>query len=82
LAGRQLLAIGVSAREVDRRIAAGPLIPLHRGVYAVGHRILTARGHHMAAALTLGPRAVLSHKSAASLHVLLSTDQMEAGGRA
>jgi Protein of unknown function (DUF559) len=75
VARRQLLALGISARETERRIADGRLIRLHRGVYAVGHRILTPHGHSMAAVLALGPRAVLSHKSAGSLHELLTTAQ-------
>jgi hypothetical protein len=51
-------------------VAAGRLIRIHRGVYAVGHGRLTVRGRWMAAVLAYGPTAVLSHRSAASLHGL------------
>lgn len=51
---------------------AGRLIPLHRGVYAVGHGKLTREGRWMAAVLAGGPGAVLSHTSAAMLWQLLS----------
>ena len=46
---------------------------LHRGVYAVGHQRLTAKGHWMAAALACGPEAVLSYAEAAALHDLRRT---------
>lgn len=64
----QLIAAGVTSREIERRIASGHLIRLHRGVYAVGHAKLTVRGRWMAAVLASGPRAVLSHRDAAALH--------------
>jgi very-short-patch-repair endonuclease len=67
VARRQLAALGLTERAVDRRLAAGRLIPLYRAVYAVGHRSLTRRGHWMAAVLAFGPDAVLSHRSAAAL---------------
>ena len=71
----QLLALGLSRHEIDGCLACGYLVRLHRGVYALGHRVLTHRGDLMAAVLAMGPRAVLSHKSAASLHDLLMTSQ-------
>jgi very-short-patch-repair endonuclease len=40
---------------------------VHRGVYAVGHPVLTVNGRRMAAVLAAGPGAVLSHASAAAL---------------
>ena len=40
---------------------------VHRGVYAVGHSVLTRHGRWMAAVLAGGPGAVLSHASAAAL---------------
>jgi predicted transcriptional regulator of viral defense system len=59
----QLLNAGLTAREIDRRVGARRLRPLHRGVYAVGHRALRAEGRWMAATLAVG--GVLSHASAA-----------------
>jgi hypothetical protein len=68
VARRQLLALGVDRAAIDRRLAAGLLIPLHRGVYAVGHRRLRIEGRWLAAVLAAGPGAVLSHRDAAALH--------------
>jgi hypothetical protein len=64
----QLQFLGLSARAVRDRVAAGRLTRIHRGVYAVGHGRLTLRGHWMAAVLAYGRDAVLSHRSAAALH--------------
>jgi very-short-patch-repair endonuclease len=63
----QLLALGLTARAVMGRIERGQLHPLHRGVYAVGHRVLSQRGRWMAAVLAAGLGAVLSHRSAGAL---------------
>jgi len=60
-----LLRAGLSTRQIDRRIADGRLQLLYPGVYAVGHRCLTADGHRLAAVLAGGEGAVLSHISAA-----------------
>jgi len=62
-----LHAIGASRTQIGRRISAGRLIPLHRGVYAVGHRRLTQRGWWLAAVRAVGDGAVLSHGNAAAL---------------
>jgi very-short-patch-repair endonuclease len=43
------------------------LIPLYRGVYALGHQRLTREGRWMAAVLACGPGAVLSHFNAGNL---------------
>jgi Protein of unknown function (DUF559)/Transcriptional regulator, AbiEi antitoxin len=64
----QLQCLGLSARAVRDRVAAGRLTRIHRGVYAVGHGRLTQRGRWMATVLAYGPEAVLSHRSAAALH--------------
>ncbi len=65
VARAQLLALGVSARQVERRVAQGRLVAVHRGVYAVGHAHLTREGGWMAALLAAGPAAALSHRTAA-----------------
>jgi len=65
---RQLEAtLGYSPSAVKREAAAGRLLRIHRGVYAVGHRHLSERGRCLAAVLTCGPDALLSHRSAAWL---------------
>jgi hypothetical protein len=63
---RQLRDIGLSNKNIDYRIAAGRLIRLSAGVFAVGHSCLTREGRWMAAVLGCGERAVLSHHDAAA----------------
>ena len=48
-------------------------MPVHSGVYAVGHHLLTANGRYMAAALACGPGALLSYRCAAHLWEVLLT---------
>jgi hypothetical protein len=67
VAHRQLVALGMSPEAIKRRVGRGSLHPLHRGVLAVGHRVLSQRSRWMAAVLACGPDAVLSHWSAAAL---------------
>jgi very-short-patch-repair endonuclease len=67
VARRQLLSLGFSARGIEHRIAKGRLHPVLRGVYAVGRPDLTRKGRWMAAVLSCGPAALLSHGSAAAL---------------
>src|SRR3954453_21449092 len=71
----QLTAFGDDA--IDHRIAAGRLHRIHRGVYAVGHSVLSMRGHWHAAVLTGGPGTVLSHRAAAGLWDLRNTRALE-----
>jgi very-short-patch-repair endonuclease len=63
----QLLEIGVTARMIERRIEAGRLHVIYRGVYAVGHTRIPQEGRWLAAVLACGEGAVLSHRSAAAL---------------
>jgi hypothetical protein len=67
VARRQLVELGLTDAKIKGRIAKGQLHVVHRGVYAVGHRLLSPRGRWMAAVLFGGPGAVLSHQSAAEL---------------
>lgn len=67
VARAQLLAAGFSVAEVEVLLARRRLHPVHRGVYAVGHRRLTEKARWMAAVLAGGDGAVLSHRSAARL---------------
>lgn len=60
----QLLDAGAGMGLPLRRREAGLLIPLYKGVYAVGHRSLNREGRRMAAVLACGRGAVLSHFSA------------------
>ena len=63
----QLQLLGLSKSAVSKRARGGRLHRIHRAVYAVGRSKLTGYGHWMAAVLACGPRAVLSHRSAAGL---------------
>ena len=63
----QLVAAGLGTRAIEYRVEAGRLHSLHRGVYAVGHRVVSQHGRWMAAVLAAGDGAVLSHRSAAAL---------------
>jgi very-short-patch-repair endonuclease len=67
---RQLLDAGLGEKPIASRVRNSRLLRLHRGVYAVGHAELRREGRWLAAVLASGPDAVLSHRSAASLHGL------------
>lgn len=65
---RQLRALGVSSSAIGRAVARGRLHPIHRGVYALVERsALPALAIEQAALLACGPRALISHGSAAAL---------------
>ncbi len=63
----QMAAIGLSKDQVSREVSIGRLHRVHRGVYAVGHRALSRHGVCLAAVLSCGGGALLSHRSAAWL---------------
>jgi len=69
----QLLNAGLTRRHLERRLQAGRLHLVHRGVYAVGHRLLSREGRWLAAVLASGDGAVLSHRSAAAAWGLRET---------
>jgi very-short-patch-repair endonuclease len=64
---QQLYSLGMSSSAIGDRVTAGRLHRIHRGVYAVGHPNIGNEGRWMAAVLTCGDGAVLSHRSAAAL---------------
>jgi very-short-patch-repair endonuclease len=63
----QLLELGLTPKSIKWRVSSGRLHPIHRGVYLVGHRKPLPRAREMAAVLACGPRALVSHLSAAWL---------------
>ena len=62
----QLKRAGISDDAIDFRVEAERLHRVYRGAYAVGHRVISDTGRRMAAALTYGDDAVLSHRGAAA----------------
>ncbi len=71
---RQLEArLGYSHSAISRATASGRIHRLYTSVYAVGHTNLSLHGQCLAAVLACGPRALLSHYSAAWLLGLAST---------
>ena len=77
VARAQMLALGMGAGAIKHRLACDRLHEVHRGVYAVGHSVLSMRGRWMAAVLAAGPGAVLSHRSAAALWGLRRSEAIE-----
>lgn len=68
----QLLDLGASEDQIDWRLRRGSLHRVHRGVYAVGHSLLSRPGRWLAAVLALGKGAVLSRRSAGELLEILT----------
>jgi very-short-patch-repair endonuclease len=60
----QLLELGFTSEAITHRLRRGKLHPVQRGVYAVGRPQLTRHGTLIAAVLSCGPDAALSHESA------------------
>lgn len=63
----QLLHIGLSSNAIEHRARSGRLHRVFIGVYAVGRPPVTPLERAAAAVLACGPRAALSHRSAATL---------------
>jgi uncharacterized protein DUF559/putative AbiEi antitoxin of type IV toxin-antitoxin system len=71
VARRQLLDAGLGSGMIRQRLEAGRLFQLHPGVYSVGTADPGHLGHLLGAVVACGNRAVLSHRSAATLWGLL-----------
>lgn len=63
----QLRSLGYATQTIKEMAATGRLHPRHHGVYAVGHGGITRHGQCLAAVLSCGEGALLSHRSAAWL---------------
>jgi predicted transcriptional regulator of viral defense system len=70
LTRQQLLATGHTPKSIKHKLATGRLHRVYNGVYAIGRPALTQPGRWMAAVLSCGPVAVLSHDSAAALWMI------------
>jgi len=66
----QARELGIGDSAVRRALAAGRLVPVRRGVLAVGGAALSPAAPVMAACLAAGPGAVASYRSAGALHGL------------
>jgi very-short-patch-repair endonuclease len=82
----QLLDLGVGRGAIESWLRTGRLHRIHRGVYALGHPVLSLRGRWIAALLACGSSSILSHRSAGVLHGLIEDDQViidvtSSGGR-
>jgi hypothetical protein len=73
----QLRELGFGTRAIERRLEAGRLHRLHRGVYAVGRTAVSLEGRWMAAVLACGHRALLSHRGAAALWGLRPSEAID-----
>lgn len=67
----QLLRLGVGPSAIAWRLRSGRLHAVQRGVYAVGRPDLSCSGRWMAAVLSCGPHAALSHRAAAALYEIV-----------
>jgi len=73
----QLLDLGYSPQAIKHRLRKGRLHRVYRGVYAIGRPQLTRHGRWMAAVLSCGPQAALSHLSAGSVWEISSEIRAE-----
>jgi hypothetical protein len=67
VSARQLAAAGLSAKKISGESELGRLHHVHHAAYAVGHMCLSRQGRCLAAVLSCGEGAILSHRSAAWL---------------
>ena len=67
----ELLAAGVSRREIAHRLATGALLREYPGVYRVGHRAPSVEARFLAAVRACGDGALLSGRAAGHLWGLL-----------
>jgi very-short-patch-repair endonuclease len=63
----QMVALGFSPKAIEHRFATGWLHHVQRGVFSVGSPVLQPWGAEMAALLSVGGDALLTHESAAAV---------------
>ena len=80
-AARSFWSLALNAARSHTESSVGRLRPVHRGVYTIGHRLLTRDGRWMAAVLACGPGTVLSHLSAAALWGIRQSTRIEVTAR-
>jgi Protein of unknown function (DUF559) len=69
--------LGLGEDAIDARLRSGRLHRLYRGVYSIGHGLVTREGRWLAATARGGQDAVLSHASAAVLWGILRDEKGE-----
>jgi hypothetical protein len=74
LSAQELYGCGLTRAGIGRRVEAGRLHRVYRGVYAVGHAGLTPEGRWLAAVKACGAYALLSHSTLAMLFGLLPVE--------
>lgn len=67
----ELLAAGVTPKQIRARVGRGTLLREYRGVYRVGHRARSTKATYLAAVLAVGNGAVLCGRAAAYLWGLM-----------
>jgi hypothetical protein len=67
----ELLRAGVTQSQIKSRIARGFLLPIHRGVFRVGHTAPSLEARYLAAVKASGPGSLLAGRAAAHLLYLL-----------
>lgn len=72
---RQLIARRIPSSTISRWIRVGYLQPLHKGVYAVGHRRTSREARWLAGVLACGARASLNHGAAGQSRGILPLRQ-------
>lgn len=75
ITAEELLALGVTRRSIECRVANGQLHPCYRGVFAIGTRSLSVKGEYLAAVKACGSGSLLSHFAAAHLTGVWPTRQ-------
>lgn len=63
-----LRALGITRHLVHDWVTQGYLFPRHRGVYSVGHHLLSRRGELLGALMAAGEDAFLSHVTGLGVH--------------
>jgi hypothetical protein len=67
----ELVGAGITPEEIRRRIERGALLPVHRGVYRVGHLAPSLEAVYLAAVKACGSGALLAGRAAAHLWSLI-----------
>jgi len=70
----QACLVGASRDDLRRRRDAGMWLPLHRGVYAVGHDALTTRGRAIGALLACPKAILLADRTAGAIWSMVDDD--------